>query len=130
MAADAPVRVTAYDPDNGDSGTREVVPGDYCLIVNEPAYLDGIKRYSNGTVVLTIKQRNRRRKGPRARCPRCNQVCAVRKDGTTGGHRAAVYDATWGSLWGPCPGSYTAPVLSPDGRQRSRIVREENTDDQ
>jgi hypothetical protein len=57
MTTDAPIRVTAYDPDNGDSGTREVVPGDYCLIVNEPAYLDGIVRHSNGTVVLTIKQR-------------------------------------------------------------------------
>lgn len=55
MAAN--LRVTVYDPENGETTTQEIKQGDYALITAEPAYLDGVAKYSNGTSVLTIKIR-------------------------------------------------------------------------
>lgn len=56
MSAGA-IRVIAEDLDApGETMTRDVEPGDYCLIAVEPLHLDGITRYANGTVILTLKR--------------------------------------------------------------------------
>lgn len=49
--------VTATDPETGETGQQELDPGQYCLVVTDPMYLDGKQIYSNGTVVLTLKRR-------------------------------------------------------------------------
>lgn len=56
--ADKGIKVTAVDLVNGDTGEREIKPGDYLLLPVEPMYLDSIQRYGNGTVVLTLKRRS------------------------------------------------------------------------
>lgn len=55
---DKGIKVTAVDLENGDTGEREIQPGDYLLLPVEPMYLDSIQRYGNGTVVLTLKRRS------------------------------------------------------------------------
>jgi hypothetical protein len=51
------IRVTVEDLENGETGTRDVQPGDYCIVAHEPMYVDGVVKYSTGTVVLTLKLR-------------------------------------------------------------------------
>ena len=59
--ADKPIfKVTAEDLELGDKQEQVVLPGDYFLMVTEPAYLDGIQTYANGTHVITIKGMPRR----------------------------------------------------------------------
>lgn len=57
MADSAAIRVTAEDLATGEGGTRDVTPGDWCLIPVEPLYLAGVVKHANGTVVLTLKRR-------------------------------------------------------------------------
>ena len=52
-----PIIVTATDAQTGETGRQELHPGEYCLIVVDPLYLDGKQVYGNGTVVLTLKRR-------------------------------------------------------------------------
>jgi len=47
--------VTVYDPETKETASREIGPADYILVTTEPAYLDGLTRYGNGTTVLTVK---------------------------------------------------------------------------
>lgn len=55
----APVaRVTATDVETGETGTRDVDAGDYCLIVTEPLYIHNEHRNANGTVQITLKRRS------------------------------------------------------------------------
>lgn len=50
------MRVSATDAETGDTETKAVTPGDYCLVVTRPLRLTNTQRYSNGTVVLTLKR--------------------------------------------------------------------------
>lgn len=52
-----PIQVTVTDTETGETGTQDVLPGQYCLITADPLYLDGEVAYRNGTVVLTLKRR-------------------------------------------------------------------------
>ena len=53
----AAIRVTAEDLETGETGVREIQPGEYIVIPVEPMYLDGYVQHGNGTVQLTLKRR-------------------------------------------------------------------------
>lgn len=48
-------RVTCTDTETGDTQTVELCEGDYILIPTGYCYLYRTEKFSNGTVVLTIK---------------------------------------------------------------------------
>jgi len=50
----APVRVTAYDPETGDTQTSEIVD-DFCITVAGTAEITSWIVHANGTHQLTIK---------------------------------------------------------------------------
>ena len=57
------VHVKVWDDEvSGESGAEEVVipPGDYFIIVTEPA-TESVTSFPNGTHVITVKNRVRRR---------------------------------------------------------------------
>ena len=56
MTSPKVVRVTAEDLVTGEDGVVELAAGQYVCIPVEPLYLAGIRRYANGTVVLTLKR--------------------------------------------------------------------------
>lgn len=56
MARSESVRVTAIDDETGDTETKAVPPGDYCLVVTRPLRLVNTQKYSNDTIVLTLKR--------------------------------------------------------------------------
>jgi len=51
------LRVTVFDPETGETVTREVGPADYAIVITEPLHLDALAVYGNGTKVLTLKIR-------------------------------------------------------------------------
>lgn len=55
--ADNPVFVQITDPYTDFKHEAEVPAGHLLIVVVEPAYLDNVQAYGNGTSVLTIKQR-------------------------------------------------------------------------
>ena len=56
----AVLRITVEDLEAGEKQSRDLPGGDYFLVTTEPAYVDGIQAYKNGTHVVTIKGRTRR----------------------------------------------------------------------
>ncbi len=52
----AGIKITAKDMDSGETLEQEIQPGQYSLVVADPAYLANTQRYANGTIVLTIKK--------------------------------------------------------------------------
>jgi hypothetical protein len=52
------IRVTAVDLETGETGEQVIEPGNYCIIVADPCYLDSEQQHGNGTTVLTLKGRN------------------------------------------------------------------------
>lgn len=58
------LNVNVTHAETGDSDSATVVEGDYLILCHEPCRLDGIQRYANGTVVLTIKDHRPRRRSP------------------------------------------------------------------
>ena len=52
----APIQVLAEDPETGELAEKTVQPGDFLILAVRPLYLDGVVRYANGTVVLTLKR--------------------------------------------------------------------------
>lgn len=52
------LRITVEDLETGDSDTRDLRDGDYCLVVAQPCYLSNTTHYANGTAMLTIKGRS------------------------------------------------------------------------
>ena len=55
--AEERVRVTAHDPVTGETGTQELDPNGYVLLVGEHMEVSSLARHANGTVQLTIKKR-------------------------------------------------------------------------
>lgn len=51
------IKVTAVDLETGETSEQILQPGNYCLTLTEPLYLDSGQRYANGTLVLTLKRR-------------------------------------------------------------------------
>ena len=51
------VRVTAYDPATGDTGTQELDPNGYVLVVGEGMYLASETGNGTGTITLVVKRR-------------------------------------------------------------------------
>lgn len=56
MVRSESVRVTVTDQASDDTEEVVVQPGDYCLVVTQPLRLVNTQKYSNGTVVLTLKR--------------------------------------------------------------------------
>lgn len=54
-----PIVVTATDPETGETARQELQPGDYAVVCAEPMYVAGKQIYSNGTVQLTLRRRQR-----------------------------------------------------------------------
>ncbi len=50
------IRVTVTDEETGETAER-TIDNDYVLVTAGRHYLDGVVRYANGTVVLTVKVR-------------------------------------------------------------------------
>lgn len=50
-----PVRVTVYDPETGDTETRDLEPYSYILLLGANKEVSSMSRHANGTVQLTIK---------------------------------------------------------------------------
>lgn len=48
-------RITCEDLATGESSTVEIVSGDFMLIPTGTCYLHKVAKYTNGTVVLTLK---------------------------------------------------------------------------
>ena len=57
--AQSVIRITLEDLKTGEKQTRELPSGDYFLLTTEPAWVNGILAYRNGTHVVTIKGRTR-----------------------------------------------------------------------
>lgn len=55
----AVLRITVEDLETGEKESRELPAGDYFMLTTEPAYVDGIQAFKNGTHVVTIKGRVR-----------------------------------------------------------------------
>jgi hypothetical protein len=53
----AAIKVTALDPETGESQTVELAPGQYVVTCADPAYVYHETAYRNGTSVVTIKKR-------------------------------------------------------------------------
>lgn len=51
------LRVTVEDLETGEKQSRDLPSGDYFMLTTEPAYVDGIQAFKNGTHVVTIKGR-------------------------------------------------------------------------
>lgn len=60
MARSESVEVRVTDRETGEGDSAVVPPGDYCLVVTRPLRLVNTQRYSNGTVVLTLKREERK----------------------------------------------------------------------
>lgn len=61
--ADAPkamLRIIVEDLETGEKETREIPSGDYFMLTTQPAYVDGVQTFSNGTHIVTIKGRTQR----------------------------------------------------------------------
>ena len=54
------LRITVEDLATGETQSRDLPSGDYFLLTAEPAYVDGIRVFKNGTHLVTIKGRTRR----------------------------------------------------------------------
>lgn len=50
------IRVTTEDTETGDVETREIEPGDYCIVTAWPLFLAHTTVFSNGTTQLTLKK--------------------------------------------------------------------------
>jgi hypothetical protein len=53
------IRVTARDLELGDESKAELKPGQFVVVCAEPLYLAHEQRHQNGTVVVTLKRRER-----------------------------------------------------------------------
>ncbi len=51
-----PIRVTVYDPETGETATREVNEGDYALVCHSPCFLDHTQAdLVAGVHVITVR---------------------------------------------------------------------------
>ena len=53
--AESVLRITVEDLATGEKQSRDLPSGDYFMLTTEPAYVDGIQTFKNGTTVITIK---------------------------------------------------------------------------
>ena len=51
------IRVTTVDEETGDTGTAELKPDSYVLVLGERLYRDAEVVYKNGTRMITIKRK-------------------------------------------------------------------------
>ncbi len=56
------IKVTVEDLETGDEDATTIWD-DYVLVCAGDVYLDGIQKYGNGTVVLTLKREDRNQEG-------------------------------------------------------------------
>lgn len=56
--AESVLRITVEDLATGEKQSRDLPSGDYFMLTTEPAYVDGIQTFKNGTTVITIKGSN------------------------------------------------------------------------
>lgn len=50
------LKITVEDLETGETDSREIEPGDYCIVTCAPRYLSGEVHHRNGTSVLTLKR--------------------------------------------------------------------------
>ncbi|MEV0616139.1 hypothetical protein AB0I81_22690 [Nonomuraea sp. NPDC050404] len=49
-----PIRVTVFDPETGETETRDVQPGDYAVVTCLPCHQTEVQAFASGTHIITV----------------------------------------------------------------------------